>query len=784
MTINRKLGRYELLEQLGEGGMGAVWLARLSGSHGFEKLCIVKTVLPSIAKDADFVSRFLHEGRVLTQLAHGNIAQVLDMNEAEAEFPGVTPSGGGRQLFLALEYVAGVDLARLADNVRSSNEFMPLPLIIMLIAQAAEGLGAAHRKTALDGTPLNVVHRDVSPQNIMVSFEGEVKVIDFGIAKSEARSRHTAQASVMGKLGYMAPEQARGENVDHRADQYALAIVLWELLTNQPFIRRGTLTEMVVAMAHPKEKPVTPLRSDVTKSLEAVVTRALSVSPDARYPDTDAFARALTGEVLSLGPPPTKPQLGEYVKVKCTQEFGAQRQLLTRVSTMRGLSSESVRAQSNDPLVATAVRPGPPVSADQIGSPAATVDVGSHTIAARPGLVDPSAMTRARAPGAVPVDARDLPPDVAPVSTTPGRPAALPVAVDRSSSTTPSGGASSPSDPSPTVNDRPAGLTAVLARQGDPALDATIAGRPSSGPSDPSPTVRDRPPGLDAATVAGRPAVAPASTDSSLAVDRPGEEVPHGPGRLATPARPLGDSTVPGRVAVPAVVPTEPGRPAVSSAVVPAQGTPAISVSKEPLLTPLTTKEIAAAIPKRSKAPLIIGGVVVVGLIAAISVATRPSEHPTPQPAVVVDAGAPAPPVIDAGQREVVNPWQGQPTVDAGTEVANDAPKPKDGVITNPPGFDDPPPNDPPSDPTPAKKPIHFIVRTTANTWVISNMNKSSLKNCTLTFPGKRRVSLGTLRSGESREVPQSSAAVSAGAPSVDKKARLDCAEGTGFSKL
>jgi serine/threonine-protein kinase len=409
MTVatGKQLGRYELLEQLGEGGMGAVWLARLQGSHGFEKLCIVKTVLPSIAKDAEFVSRFLHEGRVLTQLAHGNIAQVLDMNEADG------------QLFLALEYIAGVDLAKLAENVRASGEFMPTSLIIALIAQAAEGLGAAHRKTALDGTPLHIVHRDVSPQNIMVSYEGEVKVIDFGIAKSEARSRHTAQSSVMGKLGYMAPEQARGEPVDHRADQYALAIVLWELLANQPFVRRGTLTEMVVAMANPATRPIAPLRGDVPPSLEAVVTKALAPNRDDRFPDTDTFARALTAEVLALGPPPTKPQLGEYVKTKCTQEFGNQRALLTRVSTMRAISNQSPPVPlGSDPLAATAVRPGPPIPsvATQEVPPPQPV-----TVPARPA----SQPTEPPPPRAV--DARATTKDSMPATTAPVPPPAIAV---------------------------------------------------------------------------------------------------------------------------------------------------------------------------------------------------------------------------------------------------------------------------------------------------------------------------------------------------------------------
>ncbi len=455
MTGPRHLGRYELLEQLGEGGMGSVWLARLSGAAGFEKLCIVKTVLPSIAKDADFVSRFLHEGRVLTQLSHGNIAQVLDMNEADG------------QLFLALEYVAGVDLSRLHEQVRAANEYMPLPLVIALITQAAEGLGAAHRKHALDGTPLNIVHRDVSPHNIMVSYEGEVKVIDFGIAKSEARSRHTAQASVMGKLGYMAPEQARGEPVDHRADQFALSIVAWELLSNQQWVPRGTLTEMVVAMANPVVRNLAPLRPDVPESLEAVVLKALSASPANRYATTDEFAQVLMAELLKLGPPPTKPQLGEYVRSRCSSDFAVTRQLLTRVSTQRSPPPQEERTRPE--FDNTVLRP--PASAHALTAesrPAATIQQGAMLT-----QTHPSEQTHSLGP---------------PIPTQTGTPAV-------STQATPS----LPGPPVPTYPARPG--VAAPSTSAEPG--ATVSGRPavvaSNEPAEPGPTSPARPAAIFAA---------------------------------------------------------------------------------------------------------------------------------------------------------------------------------------------------------------------------------------------------------------------------------------------
>jgi serine/threonine-protein kinase len=185
----------------------------------------------------------------------------------------------------------------------------------------------------------------------MVSYEGEVKVIDFGIAKSMARSVSTAAPTVMGKLGYMAPEQAKGELVDHRADQYALGIVLWELLANQPYVPRGTVTEMVAAMTHATPKPVIPLRPEVPPSLEVAIQRALSPSPDARFPTTDDFARALMESLTRLSALPSKLDVGEFVKANCADAYRSNRDLLTRISTVRELPTPaSIPSTSGAPV--------------------------------------------------------------------------------------------------------------------------------------------------------------------------------------------------------------------------------------------------------------------------------------------------------------------------------------------------------------------------------------------------------------------------------------------------
>jgi len=317
-----RLGRYQLVEQLGQGGMGEVWIAKLSGERGFEKACLVKTVLPQLAKDRSFLERFEHEAKVLTMLQHSNIAQVYDMGEAEG------------RLYMALEYITGVDVSQLADAMRKEGLLLPVPVALFIGWQAAEGLGYAHRKTSLDGKKLDLVHRDVTPQNVMVSFEGEVKVIDFGIARSAARAQSTQTATVMGKLGYMSPEQALAKPLDARTDQYALAVVVWELLTGVAYISQGTTpAEIMQAMAYPKPRALLGRRADVDAPLDAALQKALAVNRDDRYPTTDEFARALLMQLSRLGGPPPKAQVGEFVRARCAAQFQTSQRLLSKVST-------------------------------------------------------------------------------------------------------------------------------------------------------------------------------------------------------------------------------------------------------------------------------------------------------------------------------------------------------------------------------------------------------------------------------------------------------------------
>ncbi|TQF09232.1 protein kinase [Myxococcus llanfairpwllgwyngyllgogerychwyrndrobwllllantysiliogogogochensis] len=318
---SRFLGRYELVHPLGQGGMGEVFLAKISGAAGFEKPCIVKTILPTLLKDRQFLDRFHHEAKVLVHLVHSSIAQVYDMGEADGTY------------YMALEYVAGVDLAYLLEQARLQGAQVPVPVALFLGQRMAEGLGYAHRKVGPDGSPLGIVHRDVSPHNVMVSYEGEVKVIDFGLAKSAARSKYTLPATVMGKLGYMSPEQVRAEALDHRSDIYSCGVVLWEMLAGRSLIPHGTVGEMMAAMSQPTVPSMKGLRGDVDEALEAVVRRALAARPDERYSRSDEFARALNGELVRSGAAVGAEEVGHFVRALCPEAFAAQRQLISKVTS-------------------------------------------------------------------------------------------------------------------------------------------------------------------------------------------------------------------------------------------------------------------------------------------------------------------------------------------------------------------------------------------------------------------------------------------------------------------
>src|SRR5207248_2792303 len=213
-----KFGKYLLLERIAVGGMAEVYAAKSFGVEGFERILAIKKILPTMGEDPELVSMFVDEARIAVQLSHPSIVQVLELGKHD------------ETLYIAMEYISGRDLRQLLDRFRRRGHPMPIPYACAIAARVCDALDYAHRKRDASGNPLGIVHRDVSPQNVLVSFDGAVKLIDFGIAKAERRLQKTQSGILKGKVSDMTPEQVRGGPVDHRSDVFAAGVLLWELI--------------------------------------------------------------------------------------------------------------------------------------------------------------------------------------------------------------------------------------------------------------------------------------------------------------------------------------------------------------------------------------------------------------------------------------------------------------------------------------------------------------------------------------------------------------------------
>jgi serine/threonine protein kinase/predicted ATPase len=265
-------GKYQLLEQIASGGMAEVYKAKSHGVEGFEKLVVIKRILPELSRNERFVEMFIDEAKISVTLNHANVVQVFDLGRSEGSY------------FIAMEYVHGVDLACILREFRQRGQVFSVALAIYLVSEVAKGLDYAHRRKDQNMEPLSIVHRDLSPHNIMVSFEGEVKITDFGIARAKGAVGLGAEA-VEGKLPYMSPEQARGEAVDHRADIYSLGVVLYETLTGEPPWRQGTDQEVLEQVSAGDFRPLSEVAPSLPQDLKDIVERAMARDLEARYPN-------------------------------------------------------------------------------------------------------------------------------------------------------------------------------------------------------------------------------------------------------------------------------------------------------------------------------------------------------------------------------------------------------------------------------------------------------------------------------------------------------------------
>lgn len=325
------VGRYELLAPIASGGMASVWAARIRGTRGFEKLVAVKTILPHLANDPHFETMFLDEAWIASEIVHPNIAQVFDLGEQD----GV--------LYLVCEWIDGESLAMLRRRVEQAADQIPVAIALRIMGDVCAGLHAAHELRDAAGQPLQVVHRDVSPQNIVVSDAGAVKVIDFGVAKALNRAMgETVSGKLKGKVQYMAPEQARSASVDRRADVWSVGAVLYHLLAGRvPYDADSPLAVLNMLLSG---EPPPPLPAHVPVAVSEIVMRALAYDPTERYQTATEMQMAIALALRDVSIPVTDAALSSYV----LEYLGAQATLRHQVVAEALEAAKSAAALPSD----------------------------------------------------------------------------------------------------------------------------------------------------------------------------------------------------------------------------------------------------------------------------------------------------------------------------------------------------------------------------------------------------------------------------------------------------
>ncbi|MDP2272130.1 MAG: protein kinase [Archangium sp.] len=329
-------GRYQLLKKLATGGMAQIYLARQLGPEGFEKLLVVKRILPHLAENEEFITMFLDEARIAARLNHPNVVQIFDLGAQDDSF------------FIAMEFIHGEDVRRVWKHADKVGKPIPVALICRIIIESCAGLDYAHKKLDGSGRALNIVHRDISPQNILVSFEGGVKIVDFGIAKAADQATVTKSGVLKGKYSYMSPEQAAGQPIDCRTDIFALGVVLYELLTGTRLFKRATDIQTLNAVTECKLAPPSQVNDRVPADLDAIVMKALAKDRTVRFSEARQLGAALESWLMSHAISASSAALAEFMRdiyaerLKHEQEEG--RLLIETADSSRGEDPAPERA--------------------------------------------------------------------------------------------------------------------------------------------------------------------------------------------------------------------------------------------------------------------------------------------------------------------------------------------------------------------------------------------------------------------------------------------------------
>jgi len=296
-----RFGQYVLIEKIATGGMAEVWKARMRGVEGFQKIVAIKKILPHLSDNQEFVDMFIDEAKFAAQLNHNNIIHIYDLGKIAGSY------------YIAMEYVDGGDLKSILTRGESAGHPLTVELALFIASKIASALDYAHRKRDFDEKEMALVHRDVSPQNVLVSHDGDIKLCDFGIAKAASKATITHTGALKGKLQYMSPEQAWGKPIDRRSDVFALGTVLYEMLTGKRLFGGDSEISILEQVREARVPPPSEINDEVPPEVDRIVKKALEKEADARYQTAGEMAREIDAVLYSFRPTPTSADLAIHM---------------------------------------------------------------------------------------------------------------------------------------------------------------------------------------------------------------------------------------------------------------------------------------------------------------------------------------------------------------------------------------------------------------------------------------------------------------------------------------
>ncbi|MCA3012991.1 MAG: serine/threonine protein kinase [Myxococcaceae bacterium] len=337
---NIRFGKYTLIDRIAVGGMAEIFLARQAGIENFEKTIVIKRIRPHLSKQPNFVKMFLNEAKLAAQLNHPNIVQIYDLGRI------------GESYFIAMEYVFGRDMRRIIPKADSLGIPFPMVYALKIASSVCEGLYYAHQKTDTYGTALNIVHRDVTPENIFVSFDGTVKVLDFGIAKAANQIEQTRAGEIKGKLSYMSPEQCMGKQLDNRSDLFSLGTVLYEWLTGFKLFTGDSEVAILKSITEGKIYAPSYFKADIPEAVEAILMKALEKDRERRYQTAWDMQYDIDQFLSQHEFTPSNIHLSNFLKQLFDDELEEEKQRLARLREP-GVAAPAESIAEEDEIIST-----------------------------------------------------------------------------------------------------------------------------------------------------------------------------------------------------------------------------------------------------------------------------------------------------------------------------------------------------------------------------------------------------------------------------------------------